>query len=248
MPICCSHGIDNTANAIKYGLKTWVADEDRTTCKHCSVRFSFTCRRSHCRSCSEIFCNDCVHKGNVHWKTKQREKQCIRCCKAEKNTIEAVPRIASIVSQSRLKHSIRDSILGWKTKTVNAAETAALLVKAQQLSAERLARAAAKWQSFKRRAVEKQQVSSWIQRYQASKLERLHINIPRQQHGALISNWRYNSVVSNWGRSIQECWREKRTREKNEKMKTSESYQVLFAKLRLKQAYISREIGRRYRR
>ena len=172
----------------------------------------------------------------------------IRCCKAEKNTIEAIPRTASIVSQNRLKHSIRDSILSWKKQVTNAAEAAALLVKVQQLSAERYRLARANWQSFKRRVVEKQEVSCWVRKYQAAKIQRLHINIPRQQHSALISNWRYNSLLHNWGRSIQECWGEKGKREKREKMKISESYQILFAKLRLKQAYISREIGRRYRR
>eukprot|EP01087_Luapelamoeba_hula_P014159 TRINITY_DN4103_c0_g1_i4.p1 TRINITY_DN4103_c0_g1~~TRINITY_DN4103_c0_g1_i4.p1 ORF type:complete len:148 (-),score=10.18 TRINITY_DN4103_c0_g1_i4:83-526(-) len=38
----------------------WTEDDSVNECKNCIESFSFTNRRHHCRSCGQIFCNNCT--------------------------------------------------------------------------------------------------------------------------------------------------------------------------------------------
>ena len=38
----------------------WRADSEAVACEACSKRFTLTRRRHHCRSCGEVFCDDCA--------------------------------------------------------------------------------------------------------------------------------------------------------------------------------------------
>lgn len=38
----------------------WIPDNQRGSCQACALAFSMTKRRHHCRSCGEVFCDDCA--------------------------------------------------------------------------------------------------------------------------------------------------------------------------------------------
>ena len=73
----------------------WIKDEDRAGCadQHCKVFFSTFQRRSHCRSCGEIFCHQHLEyislKRNVNYdavynKSKVNmiinDEECVKMC------------------------------------------------------------------------------------------------------------------------------------------------------------------------
>lgn len=61
--------------------KTWVPDEASCICMHCSVRFSVTQRRHHCRNCGFLVCGRCSSDraviGHIH--PTKHLRICFRC-------------------------------------------------------------------------------------------------------------------------------------------------------------------------
>ncbi|KAE8635900.1 hypothetical protein XENTR_v10002782 [Xenopus tropicalis] len=58
---------------------TWIPDSEAPTCMNCSVKFTFTKRRHHCRACGKVFCAVCCSQK---WKLPYMDKEarvCVVC-------------------------------------------------------------------------------------------------------------------------------------------------------------------------
>ncbi|KAM4808281.1 zinc finger FYVE domain-containing protein 16 [Rhinophrynus dorsalis] len=58
---------------------TWIPDSEAPNCMNCSVKFTFTKRRHHCRACGKVFCSVCCSQK---WKLQYMEKEarvCVVC-------------------------------------------------------------------------------------------------------------------------------------------------------------------------
>ena len=189
----CSHGVDKLSLALKYGTETWIADDQRTACRQCSVKFSFICRRSHCKTCGDVFCGECVDM-RVHRVTKKAEKQCLRCCQMEDNTLKAVP----IAAESRIKAQMKSHLHDMKQNWQSYKQAAADLREEQQLCA---ARGISNW----RKATSVWKISCWTSRYGGVKLDKLMSRIvvaAQHYQRALILNWRCGLYDYRWQKAL----------------------------------------------
>ncbi|XP_018120385.1 zinc finger FYVE domain-containing protein 16 isoform X2 [Xenopus laevis] len=58
---------------------TWIPDSEAPMCMNCSVKFTFTKRRHHCRACGKVFCAVCCSQK---WKLPYMDKEarvCVVC-------------------------------------------------------------------------------------------------------------------------------------------------------------------------
>ena len=62
---------DSTGKANEH----WVKDSMASSCmgEGCTVRFSFSERRHHCRNCGRVFCGKCSSRESVRQKTRKNE-------------------------------------------------------------------------------------------------------------------------------------------------------------------------------
>lgn len=63
----------------------WVADDARTTCQTCDVKFGAFTRRHHCRACAGLFCAGCSGKAKAlpQFGIAERVRVCDSCFAAE---------------------------------------------------------------------------------------------------------------------------------------------------------------------
>ena len=90
-PMSVSMLVDQNKKQTNYTIKArkpqiWIPNEYSKTCKLCSVAFTLTTRKHHCRKCCNIFCNSCTsERRNVN---KQPNKRVCTECANEIDQIE----------------------------------------------------------------------------------------------------------------------------------------------------------------
>ncbi|KAH7645903.1 run domain containing protein [Dermatophagoides farinae] len=57
----------------------WARDSDVNCCKHCEQKFTISRRKHHCRSCGEIFCNNCSNNEMPLPSSKKPVRVCDHC-------------------------------------------------------------------------------------------------------------------------------------------------------------------------
>ncbi|XP_041436424.1 zinc finger FYVE domain-containing protein 16 isoform X2 [Xenopus laevis] len=73
---------------------TWIPDSEALTCMNCSVKFTFTKRRHHCRACGKVFCAVCCSQK---WKLLYMDKEARVCvvCYGLVSKVQAFERMMS---------------------------------------------------------------------------------------------------------------------------------------------------------
>lgn len=81
-------------------LVRWVPDAHASNCSDCSVAFTFTKRRHHCRGCGRIYCRACTRSRQIFLflNTRQKQRTCTSCVTLfEMMRIQDDPRVQNIL-------------------------------------------------------------------------------------------------------------------------------------------------------
>ncbi|KAM5192853.1 zinc finger FYVE domain-containing protein 16 isoform 2-T2 [Mantella aurantiaca] len=58
---------------------TWIPDSEAPNCMNCSIRFTFTKRRHHCRACGKVFCSVCCNQKCKLQYLEKEARVCVIC-------------------------------------------------------------------------------------------------------------------------------------------------------------------------
>jgi len=87
--------MDNLSSPFGNELDHWVPDSTVMNCSTCTIPFSFTLRRHHCRECGKIFCDDCCFYRSPCIKCPEIPvRLCFQCLKSfafKKTGVSIVP-------------------------------------------------------------------------------------------------------------------------------------------------------------
>ncbi|XP_053557432.1 zinc finger FYVE domain-containing protein 16 isoform X2 [Bombina bombina] len=83
--IICREKDGRTENVINQnsvlGLQqpAWIPDSEAPNCMNCSVKFTFTKRRHHCRACGKVFCTVCCNQKSKLQYMDKEARVCVVC-------------------------------------------------------------------------------------------------------------------------------------------------------------------------
>ncbi|XP_018420708.1 PREDICTED: zinc finger FYVE domain-containing protein 16 [Nanorana parkeri] len=78
---------------------TWIPDSEAPNCMNCSIKFTFTKRRHHCRACGKVFCSVCCSQKCKLQYLEKEARVCVICNSAI-TRVQAIKRMMSPTAPS----------------------------------------------------------------------------------------------------------------------------------------------------
>ncbi|KAM4707738.1 zinc finger FYVE domain-containing protein 16 isoform 2-T3 [Discoglossus pictus] len=74
-----SENATNQSSILGQRQPTWIPDSEAPNCMNCSVKFTFTKRRHHCRACGKVFCTVCCNQKCKLQYMEKEARVCVVC-------------------------------------------------------------------------------------------------------------------------------------------------------------------------